>query len=136
MIVETGFENGRYLVMGNSIVDDELIGFSLDDFDENLVHKKEKPYSISKVYEPVKLSLPFILNVEQIFKKQKPKLLWKREATPVSKRILDNMDKNQLQKYLSDIVYPFIVVEWLRGHHEQKKIWDTVTYKSRNYIRK
>lgn len=111
MIVETGFENGRYLVMGNSIVDDELIGFSLDDFDENLVHKKEKPYSISKVYEPVKLSLPFILNVEQIFKKQKPKLLWKREATPVSKRILDNMDKNQLQKYLSDIVYPFIVVE-------------------------
>lgn len=49
MIVETGFEDTKYLVMGNSIVDDELKGFSLDDFDENLVHKKEKPYSISKV---------------------------------------------------------------------------------------
>ena len=60
MIVETGFDDGRYLVMGNSIVDDELIGFSLDVFDENLVHKKEKLYSISKVYEPVKLSFPFI----------------------------------------------------------------------------
>ena len=40
MIVEIGYEDGRYLVMGNSIVDDELMEFSLDDFDEDLIHKK------------------------------------------------------------------------------------------------
>lgn len=111
MIVETGFEDSRYLVMGNSIVDDELIGFSLDDFDEDLVHKKEKPYSISKVYEPVKLSLPFELNIEKIFKEQNPKLLWKRKPTPISKKVLGRMNKGQMQKYLSEIVYPCVIVE-------------------------
>lgn len=111
MIVETGFDECRYLVMGKSIVDDELKGFSIDDFDENLVHKKEKPYSISKVYEAVKITLPFELNVEDIFAKQNPKLLWKREATPVSKRVLEHMNKKQMQKYLSNIVYPCIIVE-------------------------
>lgn len=111
MIVETGFDNFRYLVMGKSIVDDELKGFSLDDFDENLVHKKEKFYSISKVYEPVKLSFPFELNVEDIFRKQNPRLLWKRKPTPISKKVLDSMNKEQMQKYLSEIVYPCVIVE-------------------------
>lgn len=111
MIVETGFEDGRYLVMGNSIVDDELIGFSIDDFDEDLIHKKEKPYSISKVYEPVKLPLPLELNIEKIFKEQNPKLLWKRKPTPISKKVLGRMNKRQMQKYLSEIVYPCVIVE-------------------------
>lgn len=111
MIVETGFEDGRYLVMGNSIVDDELIGFSIDDFDEDLIHKKEKPYSISKVYEPVKLTFPFELNIEKIFKEQNPKLLWKRKPTPISKKVLGRMNKRQMQKYLSEIVYPCVIVD-------------------------
>jgi hypothetical protein len=111
MIVETGFEDGRYIVMGNSIVDDELKGFSLDDFDENLIYKKEKPYSISKVYESVKLDFPFELNIEKIFKEQSPKLLWKRKPTPISKKVLGRMNKAQMQKYLSNIVYPCIIVE-------------------------
>lgn len=111
MIVETGFEDGRYIVMGNSIVDNELMGFLLDDFDENLVHKKEKPYSISKVYEPVKLDFPFELNIEKIFKEQNPKLLWKRKPTPISKKVLEHMNKKQMQKYLSNIVYSCIIVE-------------------------
>lgn len=109
MIVETGFDECRYLVMGKSIVDDELKGFSLDDFDENLVHKKEKPYSISKVYEAVELT--FELNIEDIFKKQNPKLLWKRKPTPIGKKVLDNMNKEQMQQYLSGIVYPCVIVE-------------------------
>ena len=111
MIVETGYDECRYLVMGTSIVDNKLEGFSLDDFDENLVHKKEKPYSISKVYEAVKPIYPFELDIEGIFTKQNPKLLWERQPTPVSKRVLDKMDKKQMQKYLSNIVYPCIIVE-------------------------
>lgn len=111
MIVETGVDNCRYLVMNRTVIDNKLEGFSLDDFDENLVHRKEKPYSISKVYEAVNLTFPFELNVEDIFNEQNPKLLWKREATPVSKRVLEHMDKKQMQKYLSNIVYPCIIVE-------------------------
>ena len=60
---------------------------------------------------PVKLTFPFELNVEDIFTKQKPELLWKREATLVSKRVLNKMNKKQMQKYLSNIVYPCIIVE-------------------------
>lgn len=111
MIVETGFDDCRYLVMGKLIVDNQLEGFSLDDFDENLVHKKEKPYSISKVYEAVILTFPFELNIEDIFTKQNPRLLWKRDATPISKKVLENMDKEQMREYFSKIVYPCIIVE-------------------------
>ena len=111
MIVETAHDDCKYIVMKGSVVDDNLEGFSLNDFDENLVHKKEKFYSISKVYEPVKLSFPFELNVEDIFKKQNPRLLWKRKPTPISKKVLDSMNKEQMQKYLSEIVYPCVIVE-------------------------
>ena len=111
MIVETGFDDCRYLVMNRAIVDDKLEGFTIDNFDENFVHKKEKIYSISKVYEAVELTFSFELNIEDIFKKQNPKLLWKREPTPISKKALDNMNKEQMQEYLSGIVYPCIIVE-------------------------
>lgn len=111
MIVEIGYEDGRYLVMGNSIVDDELMGFSLDDFDEDLIHKKEKPYSISKVYEPVKLPLPLELNIEKIFKEQNPKLLWKRKPTLLSKAVLSRMKKSEVQKYVTNLVCPCVIVE-------------------------
>lgn len=111
MIVEIGYEDGRYLVMGNSIVDDELMGFSLDDFDEDLIHKKEKPYSISKVYEPVKLPLPLELNIEKIVKNQNPKVIWERKPTPLSKAVLSRMKKSEAQKYVMNLVYPCVIVE-------------------------
>jgi len=111
MIVETAHDDCKYIVMKRSIVDDKLEGFSLNDFDENLVHKKEKFYSISKVYEAVKLTFPFELNIESIFKKYNPKLIWEREPTPISKKVLDSMNKEQIQEYLSEIVYPCVIVE-------------------------
>lgn len=111
MIVETGYENKKLIIMAGKVVDDELNGYSLDDFDDDLVNKKHKPESISKVYAPVKLNFPFELNIEKIFEKQKPKLLWKREPTKVSKKLLCSMDEKQGKKYFSGLIFPIVITE-------------------------
>lgn len=110
MIVETGFDNCKYIVLNGRLVDDELRGFSIDDFDENLINKKNKPYSISKVYEEV--NIPFELNTEEIVKKYNPKVIWERQPTRLSKKMLSGMKPAVLQKYLrTSVVYPCIIVE-------------------------
>ena len=112
MIVETGYDNKKYLVIKGKLVDDNLEGFSLeDDFNDNLINDKYKPYSISKVYEPVELTLPFELDIEKIFKSQKPKIIWKRKPTPLIKTTLNRMKKSEVQKYIMDLVYPCVIVE-------------------------
>lgn len=94
MIVETGYDDKKYLVIKGKLIDNNFEGFSLEDnFDENLVNTENKPYSISKVYEPVKLKLSFELNIEKIFKNQNPKLIWKRKPTPLSKKVLKEIKK-------------------------------------------
>ena len=71
MMVETGFDDKKYLVIKGKLIDDNLEGFSLeDDFNEELINDKNKPYSISRVYEPVELELPFELDIEKIFKEK------------------------------------------------------------------
>lgn len=111
MIVETGYDGEKFIVLSGTLVDDELNGFSLDEFDENLINLSDKPHSISKVYEAVDLRFPFELNIKHIFNTQKPRRLWKREPTSISKRVLEKMKQSELQQYLSNIVYPCIIVE-------------------------
>lgn len=112
MIVETGFDDKKYLVIKGKLIDDNLEGFSLEnDFNENLVNDKNKPYSISKVYEPVKLDLPFELDIEKIVKNQNPKVIWERKPTPLSKAVLGRMKKSEVQKYVLNLVYPCVIVE-------------------------
>lgn len=111
MIVETGFNEEKLIVLAGSIVDDELNGFSLDEYDENLINISNKPYSISKVYEPVKLKLPYELNIEEIFKRHNPKELWERQPTPVSLKYLKSLKKSKLEVYVRNLVYPCVTVE-------------------------
>ena len=111
MIVETGYDDCKYLVMNGKLVDDNLQGFSLEDFDENLVNKAQKQYSISKVYDVVKLNVPFELCIEQIFAKQNPQVLWVRQPTPISLKYLKSLKKSHVQEYLMNIVYPCVTVE-------------------------
>lgn len=111
MIVETGFENRKFLVLSGKLVDNELKGYSLDDFDDDLIHKTHKPESISKVYEPVKLEFPFEVDTEEIFSEQKPKVLWKREPTKLSRKLLSKMDEKQGEKYIDKLVFPIVIVE-------------------------
>lgn len=112
MIVETGFDDKKYLVIKGKLFDDNLEGYSLDDdFNDYLINNENKPYSISKVYEPVKLGIPFELDIEKIFKSQKPKIIWERKPTPLSKAVLSRMKKSEVQKYVMNLVYPCIIVE-------------------------
>ena len=116
MIVETGFDNKKYLVIKRKLIDDNLEGFSLaDDFDEDLVNDKNRPYSISKVYESVRLDLPFELDIDKIFKSQNPRVIWERKPTSLSKKVLSRMKKSEVQNYLMSLVYPFVIVEWFEG---------------------
>lgn len=116
MIVVTGFDNKKYLVIKRKLIDDNLEGFSLaDDFDEDLVNDKNKPYSISKVYESVRLDLPFELDIDKIFKSQNPRVIWERKPTSLSKKVLSRMKKSEVQNYLMSLVYPCVIVEWFEG---------------------
>jgi len=112
MIVETGYDNKKYLVVCNTLIDDNLKGYDLDFcFDDDLINKKFKPESISKVYEPVPLHLPFHLDIEKIFEEYKPKLLWERKPTKVSKKLLSSMNEEQGMEYLNGLVFPILIVE-------------------------
>lgn len=112
MIVETGFDNKKYLVIKGKLVDDSLKGFSLeDDFDEYLINNENKPYSISKVYEPVELTLPFEMNIKKIFRNKNPKVIWERQPTPLSKKALSKMKKSEVQDYIMGLVYPCVIVD-------------------------
>lgn len=111
MIVETGLEDQKYLVLKGKLVDDELNGYSLDDYDNDLIHKTHKPESISKVYAPVDIDFPFELDIEKIFSEQNPKVLWKREPTKLSKKLISKMDEKQGKKYLDNLVFPVVIVD-------------------------
>jgi len=116
MIVETGYDDSKYLVMKGCIVrlddNDELEGFLLEDFDGNLIHTECKPFSIHKVYESVYQTLEseFKLDVEGIFSKHRPKLIWKREPTPVSQKYLESLPESEVEEYIMNLVYPCIKV--------------------------
>lgn len=112
MIVETGYDNKKYLVVKGKLVDDNLEGFSLeDDFNDELINDECKPYSISKVYESVKSDIPFEMNIEKIFKDQNPKCIWERKPTQLSKKTLNRMKKSEVQKYIMSLVYPCVIVK-------------------------
>lgn len=99
MMLEKGGDDKKYLVIKGKLIDDNLESFSLENnFYENLVNDKNKPYSISKVYEPVKLNLPFELDIEKIVKNQNSKVMWERKPTPLSKAVLSRMKKSEVQK--------------------------------------
>lgn len=111
MIIETGYDNEKYLLMAGHLINSKMEGYDLEGFTEDLVHKNFKPVSISKVYEPVKLNIPFELNIEKIFSKQKPKIIWERKPTKLSKKLLSEMNKKQMGKYMEEITYPCMIVE-------------------------
>ena len=111
MIVETGYDNEKYIFMAGKLINSKMEGYELEDFTEDLVHKHFKPVSISKVYEPVKLNIPFELNIGKILSEQKPKIIWERKPTKLSKKLLSEMDKKQMENYMEEITYPVIIVE-------------------------
>lgn len=109
MIVETGYDDKKYIVIKGKLINDDMKGYSLDDFDDDLVHVERKAYSISAVYAPIKLKLPFELNVEELIKRHKPKIVWQRKPTVLSKTLLQSMNDKKRRKYLMNITYPCVI---------------------------
>lgn len=114
MIVETGYDDEKFLVLNGVLVNNELEGYALDDFDDELVNKEFRPASISKVYESVKLTLPFELDIENILEKQKPNVLWKRKPMEISLKYLESLEEEIREQFLEELdnfIYPIMFVE-------------------------
>lgn len=117
MIVRNGLENLFIVFKGKTDewimvrdAEESIESFESFDFDDNLVYK-DKPLSIIEIYEAVPIEVPFDLCIQKIYEQYKPKLLWKREASPVSKKKLENIPKNKLMDYFSNIVPPYLITE-------------------------
>ena len=91
---------------------DEIYGFESDQFNEDLVCVDDIHSSIIEVYDCLPIKPPFELNVEKLFNTYEPKLLWKRESSPLSKSKLESFNNNEdVMKYVNSIVPPYIIVE-------------------------
>jgi len=92
--------------------EDILPSFDLDELDDNLVYTDEVPMSIVEVYDVLPIEPPFNLEVEKLFNEYKPKLLWKRKPSILSKSVLSSFNTNkEVIAYFSNIVPPYIIVE-------------------------
>ena len=111
MIIETGYDEELYLVLGGKFVNSKLQGYELDDYDDNLVDQLFKPASISKVYDVVKIDVPFDMDIRKMLEEQKPQLLWERKPTKLSKKLISKMNKEQRERYIQGITYPVVIVD-------------------------
>lgn len=111
MIVETGYDEELYLVLGEKFVNSKLQGYEFDDYDDNFTNQLFKPASISKIYGVVKIDVPFDMDVRKMLKEQKPQLLWEHKPTKLSKKLLSKMNKEQREKYIQGITYPVVIVD-------------------------
>lgn len=85
--------------------------YEFDEFDDNLINIEKPVWSIVEVYNSLPIKMPFELNVEEMFNHYKPKLLWKREASPLSMSELKSFKtKKEQRNYVESIVPPYIIV--------------------------
>lgn len=86
--------------------------FESDDFDNDLVCKDSKPASIVEVYDSLPIKVPFNVDVKRLFNEHKPRLLWKREPSPLSKsKMCACKTEEDLKDYIDTIVPPYIIVK-------------------------
>lgn len=86
--------------------------YEMDEFDDNLVNIEKPIWSIVEVYDVLPIEFPFELIVEELFDKYKPKLLWKRKASPLSLGRMKSFETVEEQRaYVESIVPPYIIVE-------------------------
>lgn len=131
MIVRNGYGNLFILLsynnnewaIGRGLTDEEYesglyddcyvpIGYEHYEFNDDLVHVEDPIASITKIYDSIPVKFPFELDVESLYDKYKPKLLWEREPTPVSLDKLNGFQSNkEVLEYIGTIVPPYIIVE-------------------------
>lgn len=82
------------------------------EFNDDLININDPIASITDVYDSIPLQFPFVLNVENLYDKYKPELVWEREPSVISKSKLESFSSNKdVMTYISSIVPPYRIVE-------------------------
>lgn len=82
------------------------------EFNDDLININDPIASITDVYDSIPLQFPFVLNVEDLYDKYKPELVWEREPSVISKSKLESFSSNKdVMTYISSIVPPYRIVE-------------------------
>lgn len=82
------------------------------EFNDDLININDPIASITYVYDSIPLQFPFVLNVEDLYDKYKPELVWEREPSVISKSKLESFSSNKdVMAYINSIVPPYRIVE-------------------------
>lgn len=94
------------------LYDEAPIGLMGNEFNDELIYINDPALSIIEVYDSIPLTCPFDLIVEELYDEYKPKLLWKREPSKLSKSKLEGFaTKEEFMSYVSSLVPPYFIVE-------------------------
>lgn len=82
------------------------------EFNDDLININDPIASIISAYNSIPLQCPFVLNVEDLYDKYKPELVWEREPSVISKSKLESFSSNKdVMAYINSIVPPYRIVE-------------------------
>lgn len=117
LLLEDNHIDNDWFVVGTPIeeeLDEDMsaVFYKEREFNDDLINISDPIASIIGVYNSIPLQLPFVLNVEDLYDKYKPELVWEREPSVVSKSKLESFSSNEdVMAYINGIVPPYRIVE-------------------------
>lgn len=117
LLLEDNHIDNDWFVVGTPIeeeLDEDMsaVFYKEREFNDDLININDPIASIIGVYNSIPLQLPFVLNVEDLYDKYKPELVWEREPSVVSKSKLESFSSNEdAMAYINGIVPPYRIVE-------------------------
>lgn len=117
LLLEDNHIDNDWFVVGTPIeeeLDEDMsaVFYKEREFNDDLINISDPIASIIGVYNSIPLQLPFVLNVEDLYDKYKPELVWEREPSVVSKSKLESLSSNEdVMAYINGIVPPYRIVE-------------------------
>lgn len=117
LLLEDNHIDNDWFVVGTPIeeeLDEDMsaVFYKEREFNDDLININDPIASIIGVYNSIPLQLPFVLNVEDLYDKYKPELVWEREPSVISKSKLEGFSSNEdVMAYINGIVPPYRIVE-------------------------
>lgn len=117
LLLEDNHIDNDWFVVGTPIEEElyedmSAVFYKEREFNDDLININDPIASIISVYNSIPLQLPFVLNVEDLYDKYKPELVWEREPSVISKSKLESFSSNEdVMAYINGIVPPYRIVE-------------------------
>lgn len=117
LLLEDNHIDNDWFVVGTPIEEElyedmSAVFYKEREFNDDLININGPIASIISVYSSIQLQPPFILNVEDLYDKYKPELVWERDPSVVSKSKLESFSSNEdAMAYINGIVPPYRIVE-------------------------